>query len=333
MVSKSIERAQKKVEENNFGIRKRLLEYDDVMNAQRKAIYKKRRNALFGDRLDLDTDNLFYDVADSIVYSFGGTESYHEFELELLRVLGIQAPLSEDEYKSKSKEEITELVYQAVRAHYDRKNQRIAERAWPQIKGVFETPGNQYKNIRFELTDGRKLMGLIVNLEEAYNSNGKAIGKGLERSLTLGLIDNEWKEHLREMDDLRQAVHNAQYEQKDPLLIYKLESFELFKAMMSRLNQETVESLLKMDIPEETQAQSTNKEEDNNHYSKAQVHSNQSATEAPRFQGSQGYQEAMQSSNQQVMEKAQAVVADPKIGRNAPCPYGSGKKYKQCHGK
>lgn len=333
MVSKSIERAQKKVEENNFGIRKRLLEYDDVMNAQRKAIYKKRRNALFGDRLDLDTDNLFYDVADSIVYSFGGTESYHEFELELLRVLGIQAPLSEDEYKSKSKEEITELVYQAVRAHYDRKNQRIAERAWPQIKGVFETPGNQYKNIRFELTDGRKLMGLIVNLEEAYNSNGKAIGKGLERSLTLGLIDNEWKEHLREMDDLRQAVHNAQYEQKDPLLIYKLESFELFKAMMSRLNQETVESLLKMDIPEETQAQSTNKEEDNNHYSKAQVHSNQSATEEPRFQGSQGYQEAMQSSNQQVMEKAQPVVADPKIGRNDPCPCGSGKKYKQCHGK
>ena len=336
MVSKSIERAQKKVEENNFGIRKRLLEYDDVMNAQRKAIYKKRKNALFGDRLDLDTDNTIYDVADSIVYSFGGTEDFEEFELDLLRILGIQSPVTEEEYKAYDKNLIAEKVYSAAREHYDRKNEKIAERAMPQIKHVHETMSDKYKNIVFELSDGRKSMNMIVNLEKAYHSGGQEIARALERNLTLGLIDNEWKEHLREMDDLRSAVHNAQYEQKDPLLIYKLESFELFKAMLGRLSKETAETLIKMDIPDGTSFESTNKEiEGQNNYDKAQTvdQDASNATRVPQFEGSQGYQQAMQNSGTQTMEKRQPVVAEEKIGRNDACPCGSGKKYKQCHGK
>ncbi len=335
MVSKSIERAQKKVEENNFGIRKRLLEYDDVMNAQRKAIYKKRKNALFGDRLDLDTDNMFYDVADSIVFSYGGGTDFQDFELDLLRILGIESPVSEEDYKTLDKNTLADRVYEAARVHYDRKNAKISERAMPQIKHVYETMGDKYKNILFELTDGKKVMPMTLNLEMAYNTGGKEIARALERNLTLGLIDNEWKEHLREMDDLRSAVHNAQYEQKDPLLIYKLESFELFKSMLTRLSKETAETLIKMDIPVGNEIETTNKEiVAENHYDKAQTvnQGNSSSTQAPQFEGSQGYDQAMRNSTQ-VVEKKQPVKVEDKIGRNDPCPCGSGKKYKQCHGK
>jgi len=335
MVSKSIERAQKKVEENNFGIRKRLLEYDDVMNAQRKAIYKKRKNALFGDRLDLDTDNMFYDVADSIVYSYGGGSDFQDFELELLRVLGIESPVLEEEYRLSDKNTLTDKVYSGLRQNYDRKNGKIAERAMPQIKHVYETMSDKYKNIVFELTDGKKIMNMTINLEKAYNSGGIEISGALERNLTLGLIDNEWKEHLREMDELRSAVNNAQYEQKDPLLVYKLESFELFKTMVSRLNRETVEALVRMDIPIGTEIESTNNEiQSQNNYDRAQLASQNTSNSAqiPQFEGSQGYDQAMQNSMQQ-REKQQPVVAEAKTGRNEPCPCGSGKKYKQCHGK
>jgi len=335
MVSKSIERAQKKVEENNFGIRKRLLEYDDVMNAQRKAIYKKRKNALFGDRLDLDTDNMFYDVADSIVYSYGGGSDFQDFELELLRVLGIESPVLEEEYRLSDKNTLTDKVYEGLRHNYDRKNGKIAERAMPQIKHVYETMSDRYKNIVFELTDGKKIMNMTINLEKAYNSGGVEISGALERNLTLGLIDNEWKEHLREMDELRSAVNNAQYEQKDPLLVYKLESFELFKTMVSRLNRETVEALVRMDIPIGTEIESTNNEiQVQNNYAKAQLASQNTSnsTQVPQFEGSQGYDQAMKNSMQQ-REKQQPVVAEAKTGRNEPCPCGSGKKYKQCHGK
>jgi len=335
MVSKSIEREQKKVEENNFGIRKRLLEYDDVMNAQRKAIYKKRKNALFGDRLDLDTDNMFYDVADSIVYSYGGGSDFQDFELELLRVLGIESPVLEEEYRLSDKNTLTDKVYSGLRQNYDRKNGKIAERAMPQIKHVYETMSDKYKNIVFELTDGKKIMNMTINLEKAYNSGGIEISGALERNLTLGLIDNEWKEHLREMDELRSAVNNAQYEQKDPLLVYKLESFELFKTMVSRLNRETVEALVRMDIPIGTEIESTNNEiQSQNNYDRAQLASQNTSNSAqiPQFEGSQGYDQAMQNSMQQ-REKQQPVVAEAKTGRNEPCPCGSGKKYKQCHGK
>ncbi|MFN5910445.1 MAG: SEC-C metal-binding domain-containing protein, partial [Bacteroidota bacterium] len=336
MVSKSIERAQKKVEENNFGMRKRLLEYDDVMNAQRKAIYKKRRNALYGDRLDLDIDNMFYDMCESTV--MGHTKNdFEAFEMDLIRILGIDSPVTETEYQSMEQNTIVEKVYNAMCDQYDRKNTKIISMAMPQIKHVHETMSDKYKNIVFPLTDGRRMMQLVVNLEEAYNSEGRSIVRSLEKNVLLGMIDNEWKEHLREMDDLRSAVHNAQYEQKDPLLIYKLESFELFKAMLARLNTEATELLMNMDVALEQQIQSTNKavtQQDN--YSKASTGSNQgassSATQPPKFEGSDGYRQAIENSMQQ-NEKKQPVVADQKIGRNDPCPCGSGKKYKQCHGK
>ncbi len=334
MVSKSIERAQKKVEENNFGMRKRLLEYDDVMNAQRKAIYKKRHNALFGDRLGLDIANMFYDVSESIVFGFPNANQFEDFTLELYRVLGIESPVTESEFATTDKAVIAEKVYEAVQEHYNNKNLRISEKAFPQVKMVYETPGNQFRNIVFPLTDGKKEMEMVVSLEEAYNSNGNALPKAYERNITLAMIDDEWKEHLREMDDLRTSVQQAVYEQKDPLLIYKLESFELFKSMLARLNLETVETLVKMDIPAlQEEIKSTNKQvTTQNSYEKAQLGSVSTSTQTPNFQGAEGYQEAIQNSIREP-EKKQPVIADPKINRNEPCPCGSGKKYKQCHGK
>jgi preprotein translocase subunit SecA len=305
------------------------------MNAQRKAIYKKRHNALFGDRLGLDIANMFYDVSESIVFNFPNASQYEDFTLEMYRVLGIESPVTEEEFASTNRNELVNLVYDAVQEHYTLKNNRIAERTFPQVKAVFETPGNKYENIAFPLTDGKKEMQMVVSLEEAYKSLGKALPTAYERNITLSLIDNEWKEHLREMDDLRTSVQQAVYEQKDPLLIYKLESFELFKTMLSRLNLETVETLVKMDIPFlQDEIKSTNKQVTvQNSYEKAQLGaSNVSATKAPQYQGADGYQEAIQNSIREP-EKKQPVVADPKINRNDPCPCGSGRKYKQCHGK
>ena len=335
MVSKSIERAQKKVEENNFGMRKRLLEYDDVMNAQRKAIYKKRHNALFGDRLDLDTDNMFYDISESIVIQHGGGSNFVEFEMDLLRVLNVQSPVSEEEYKTIDKTNLAEKVYNEVCSHYTRKNEKIASRVYPQVKHVFENMPGQFKTIVFPLSDGKREVRMELDLEAAYRSEGKQIAKEYEKNITLGMIDNEWKEHLREMDDLRSAVNNAQYEQKDPLLVYKLESFDLFKNMLNRLNTETTEFLMKVDIPVEEEIESSKKEVSHkDHYQKAQIaqqSGNTSSTRAPQFQGSQGYDQAIQNS-EQVREKQQPVTAEPKVGRNDLCPCGSGKKFKQCHG-
>ena len=328
MVSKSIERAQKKVEENNFGIRKRLLEYDDVMNAQRKAIYKKRKNALFGERLDIDIDNMFFDVSEAITLGFAKTE-FKAFEEELLRVVGTQSPISAEEYETLDENTITNKVYHQLRDQYDRKNEKIAAAAMPQIKHVFETMSEKFQNIVFPLTDGRKEMQLVVNLKEAYDSQGKIISTAFEKNVILGMIDNEWKEHLREMDDLRSAVHNAQYEQKDPLLVYKLESFELFKAMLVRLNAETMEMLMKLDIPATEEIQTTNKSETTqSNYEKAQENQKQE-----QVNGREGYQEAIQNSGGQRQEKQQPVIAEKQPGRNDACPCGSGKKYKQCHGK
>ncbi len=333
MVSKSIERAQRKVEENNFGMRKRLLEYDDVMNLQRKAIYKKRKNALFGDRLGLDIANMFYDVADSIVFGFPNSSDYEAFTLEMYRVLGIESPVTQPEFATMDKADISAKVYDAVQEHYNRKNVKISERAFPQVKFVMETPGNTFKNIVFPLSDGRKEMEMVVSLDEAYKSEGKALTKAYERNITLALIDDEWKEHLREMDDLRTSVQQAVYEQKDPLIVYKLESFELFKSMLGRLNLETVETLVKMNIPVlEEEIKSTNKEvTSQNSYDQAQL-GRSTSTSTQSNQGADGYQEAIQNSMPE-QPKQKPVVADPKINRNDACPCGSGKKYKQCHGK
>ena len=330
MVSKSIERAQKKVEENNFGSRKRLLEYDDVMNAQRKAVYRKRKNALFGERLDIDVDNMLYDVSESIVVSHTKTQ-YNEFELELLRVVGISSPVTPEEFESEDDNVITNKVYEGLRKSYDRKNAKIAEKAMPQIKHVHETMSDQYQNIVFPLTDGKKEVQLVINLKDAYNSEGAIISNKFEKNIILDRIDNEWKEHLREMDDLRSAVHNAQYEQKDPLLVYKLESFELFKGMLARLNIETIELLTKLDIPVSTDIKSTNKEiTSQSNYGNSATSNNQEEASS----GREGYDEAIRSSGgNRPPVKQTPVSVEKKTGRNDTCPCGSGKKFKQCHGK
>ena len=330
LVSKSIERAQKKVEENNFGVRKRLLEYDDVMNTQRKAIYKKRKNALYGDRIDIDVDNMFYDLCDITVYK-NENSNFQDFELDLVRVLGIAAPLSDDEFSDANKDELVNVVYDKTRSKYDRKCEKIATKGMPQIKHVYETMSEKYKNIVFPLTDGKREMRLIINLEDAYKSEGKNISRSFEKNVILSKIDEEWKEHLREMDDLRSAVNNATYEQKDPLVIYKLESYELFKNMLSRLNEDVVELLMKLDIPAEQEVESTNKEDKQSNYGGS--NSDQSSgSQSGALPNRQGYDQAIQNSMRSE-EKRQPIVSAPKVGRNEPCPCGSGKKYKQCHGK
>ena len=329
LVSKSIERAQKKVEENNFGVRKRLLEYDDVMNTQRKAIYKKRKNALYGDKIDIDVDNMFYDLCDLTVFK-NENSNYQDFELDLVRVLGIAAPVTENEFAEFNKNELVDIVYDKTRSKYDRKCEKIATKGMPQIKHVYETMSEKYKNIVFPLTDGKREMRLIINLEEAYKSEGKNISRSFEKNVILSKIDEEWKEHLREMDDLRSAVNNATYEQKDPLVIYKLESYELFKSMLARLNEDVVELLMKLDIPAEQEVESTNKEDKQSNYSGS--NSGQSNTSQDGLPSRQGFDQAIQNSMRSE-EKRQPIVSAPKVGRNEPCPCGSGKKYKQCHGK
>jgi len=249
MISKSIERAQKKVEENNFGIRKRLLEFDDVMNAQRTAIYTRRKNALFGDKLDLDIDNMFFEIAEVIVADFLESRDYEGFELELIRVLGIESPVDIETFNEGNPDDIINQVYEQAKASYVRKEQIIKDKIIPVVTSVLEKQGDAFENIVIPFTDGRKSLKIVANLKDAVESKGASALKAMEKSVALGLIDNEWKEHLREMDDLKSSVYHAQYEQKDPLLIYKLEGYNLFKAMMDELNRDVISFLMKAQLP------------------------------------------------------------------------------------
>lgn len=249
MISKSIERAQKKVEENNFGIRKRLLEYDDVMNSQREVIYTKRRHALLGERLSVDIANMMYDVCENIVDQSYSNLDYEEFSVELLRYLSIEPPVTEKEYKELNQNEIIEKVYASARESFDRKQKNICTQALPVINQVFEKQGKVYENIVVPITDGKKVFQVLANLEKSYKTKAAEVLRSYEKTVVLATSDEAWKEHLRELDDLRQAVQAAAYEQKDPLLIYKFESFELFKTMIDRINKDVVSSLLKGFIP------------------------------------------------------------------------------------
>lgn len=337
MISKSIERAQKKVEENNFGSRKHLLEYDDVMNAQRKAIYRKRKNALYGERLDLDISNMFYDTTEVICSNYKGKNEFEDFELELLRVLGIQSPVSVDEFDSLSPNELIDSVYNAAVDKYEAKNKRVSEMISQNVKQLYSIPENRNRHLRVPFTDGKRGIEISTTIERGHESQGKAFIKEFEKAIVLGLIDNEWKEHLREMDDLRQSVQQARHEQKDPLLVYKLESFNLFKAMLDRLNQDTVEFLIKGTIPVQANSQNVSSQaaQQEDSYAKAQVNQGSASTsKLPQFAGSEGYDEAIAQSQRQSAQKTQPIVnEEKKINRNDPCPCGSGKKYKQCHGK
>ena len=249
MITNSIERAQKKVEENNFGIRKRLLEYDDVMNSQREVIYKRRRNALFGDRLELDIMNMLYDISEDVLLNHQGVGDYDGFKLTVLSTLFFDTSIKEEEFKSESGELLSERLYNEALDHYHRKNDLIAEKSLPILSDIQATRGATVKNILVPFSDGVKQIGVTANLEECVETEGKELITAMEKIITLAIIDEQWKEHLRDMDDLKQSVQNAVYEQKDPLLIYKFEGFELFKRFIARLNEETITFLTKSEIP------------------------------------------------------------------------------------
>ena len=315
MITKSIERAQKKVEENNFGIRKRLLEYDDVMNAQRTVIYKKRKHALFGDRLAVDIDNMIYDTCESIATEYQALQDFDGFKLELIRFLSIECPVNEEDFKQLNTDQLTEKIYQSSIENYKVKNSVIGKKTFPVIKDVFENQSATYENIVIPFTDGLKTLQVVTNLKEAYETEGGNIPLSIEKGVTLAIIDSSWKENLRELDDLKQSVQNATYEQKDPLLIYKFESFNLFKQMMEQVNKDIVSFLTKANLPEQTSV----KQEQQQTQEKLQT----------------GRQDIGGGSNQssKPKPKVQPVRVEQKVGRNEPCPCGSGKKFKQCHGK
>lgn len=255
MITKSIERAQKKVEENNFGIRKRLLEYDDVMNSQREVIYKRRRHALFGERIQVDIANMMYDTVENLVANHQAQKDYEAFKLDAIRFFTTAVSVTQEQFLKQSQEEIVQRTYEDVMEHYRLKTQRIAEAAWPVIKQVYEQQSGTYKNIVVPFTDGNKVLQVVVDLEEAYRTEGKKLNEAFEKSIILAMIDDAWKNHLREMDDLKQSVQGAVYEQKDPLLIYKFESFELFRRMLGEMNQEIGAFLFKGNLPSQDPSQ------------------------------------------------------------------------------
>ncbi len=255
MISNSIERAQKKVEENNFGIRKNLLEYDDVMNKQREVIYKRRRNALHGTRLKIDVANSIFDNIENMVGDYLATKDYNGFKLDALATLHVDSPVSEEEFFNMKKQDLIEKIYEITLTKYFARHKEMAIAAFPVIKNVFEDPNAHYENIVVPFTDGKKVMQVVANLEKSYNSEGLELIDSLEKGVSLTMIDQYWKEHLRAMDDLRQSVRNAQYEQKDPLLIYKFESFKLFKEMIGQIGKDGVSFLVKANLPQQENTQ------------------------------------------------------------------------------
>jgi len=316
MITKSIERAQKKVEENNFGVRKRLLEYDDVMNTQREAIYKKRRHALYGERLAIDISNMLYDYIEQLVAEYKDLADYEGLNMELLTTVLVDAPFDSQTFTDSTENDLSQLIFNQVYDNYKLKSDAIAKKVFPVIKDVIEN-NTTYENIAIPITDGVKTHNIITNLKKAYENSIKEIPLSIEKGLTLSIIDNAWKEHLREMDDLKQSVQNASYEQKDPLLIYKFESFNLFKEMVQRNNKEISGFLIKGDLPGQ---QTTLRE--------AKLpQANRNLKEGRDDLLSQSH------SNTQTKQKPQPIKVEKQIGRNDPCPCGSGKKYKHCHGR
>ncbi len=319
IISKSIERAQKKVEENNFGTRKRLLEYDDVMNSQREVIYSKRRHALFGERLALDIVNMLYDVSESVVTNALEGKNYEEFRLELYRLLSLDTPVDEKEFSDSKVPVLTRKVYDAALKHYKEKTQLTADNAFPVIRDVFKENGNTIENVVIPFTDGLIGIQVVTNLKKAFESKGKEITTSLEKGISLAVIDDEWKEHLRDMDELKQSVQNAVYEQKDPLLVYKFESFELFKQVIDKVNKDIISFLFKAAIPV------NNAQEVQAERQKPRVEEKLQTNYRP---GVDGDHEAPVAA----APKLQPVRVEQKVGRNDPCPCGSGKKFKNCHG-
>lgn len=324
MITKSIERAQKKVEENNFGIRKRLLEYDDVMNSQREVVYSKRRHALLGERLSVDIANMMYDVTENIVELYHKEGDFENFEYDLIRSFSIDSPMPASEFIKISSNQVTELVYAKVLDTYKRKVESIAQQAYPVLKDVYTRMSHVYENVVVPITDGVRVFQVITNLKATAESEGRELVKAYEKTVVLATIDDAWKEHLREMDELKQSVQTATYEQKDPLLIYKFESFELFKLVINKVNKDVVSTLMKGYIP--TQDPDQVKEAQR----RRQV--DQDRLRASKSDFSQ-YSSTGGGGSHEKNQKAEPVRVEKKVGRNDPCPCGSGKKYKQCHGR
>lgn len=323
MISKSIERAQKKVEENNFGIRKRLLEYDDVMNSQRTVIYTKRKNALFGERLDVDINNTIYDVVEDVVSEYKESNNYEGFQLEMIRLFSVDPEVTPEEFAGGNANKITEAVFATVTAFYHRKMESIAEQANPVLQDVYRTRGEYIENVMVPFTDGVHGIQVAVPLKKAIDNNGLEVFKSFEKNVNLYLIDDAWKEHLREMDELKQSVQNAVYEQKDPLLVYKFEAFELFRQMLANVNKELVSFLFRGGIPIQQAPE--------------EVHEAQPLPRTDMRQMRMSKPELVHETNgvpdeELVQEKQQPARAEQKIGRNDACPCGSGKKFKNCHG-
>jgi Preprotein translocase subunit SecA (ATPase, RNA helicase) len=325
MISKSIERAQKKVEENNFGIRKRLLEYDDVMNSQRTVVYTRRHHALMGERIGMDIVNVLYDTAQAIVEQYHSMLDYEGLSLEVMSVFAIDLPFDEAEFRSMKLDEAVDTIFENALASFKRKMDKLASVAYPVIKQVLETHGDAYENILIPLTDGKRMYNIPVNLKKANETEGKEVIKAFEKAVLLLVIDDEWKEHLREMDDLRDSVQNASYEQKDPLLIYKLESFTMFKKMVEMMNRRATSVLMRGQIPvREPEQVHRADEERRSDYSRYQT----SKPETSRQEGDPAHHDTREP-----QPKQQPIRVEKKVGRNDPCPCGSGKKYKNCHGQ
>lgn len=338
MLSKSVEKAQKKVEENNFGIRKRLLEYDDVMNSQREVIYTRRRHALMGERIGMDVLNMLYDVTEGIVTRYKDGEDYEGFVAEMFSTLAVEVELIEEQFRKERENELVDVVFDEVYKTFKRRCDTIASVAYPVIHQVREEHGTQYERIVVPITDGRRVYNIAVNLEEADTSEGKSIVKELEKSISLYTLDEAWKEHLREMDELRNSVQNASYENKDPLLIYKLESYELFKTMIDSMNRKASAILMRAHIqvapPQEAEAAAAQKVEVKQAAPERPTDMSRYKTRKDDIEEQREAQRAAAAGAGQASQpKAEPVRAEPKIGRNDPCPCGSGKKFKNCHGR
>jgi preprotein translocase subunit SecA len=334
MITSSIERAQRKVEENNFGIRKRLIEYDDVMNSQREVVYTKRRHAIFGERLSIDINNMLYDSVESVVSQHLEMRDYASLKMDLLRLFSIECPVTETEFMNDKPDALTERIFEEAHRFYKHKSQTLVERTLPFINDVYSKQGATIQNIVVPFSDGMKGIQVVANLKKAYESNGREISSAFERSIIAAMIDDAWKEHLREMDDLKQSVQSAVYEQKDPLLIYKFESFELFKQMIDRTNKEIISFLFKGVIPQQDpdqvkEARPLPKQDMRNiSTNKAPVTSSTATSAGNRMPGGM----PQPGGAPLPPPKIQPVRVEQKVGRNDPCPCGSGKKFKNCHG-
>ena len=323
MITKSIERAQRKVEENNFGVRKRLLEYDDVMNSQRSVVYAKRKNALFGERLDVDLNNTIFDVVEDVISEYKDQGNFEGFQLEVIRIFSVDPELTEKQFAASNVQTLTDEVFEKINDFYHRKLESIASQTLPVLKDVFKERGDQIENIVVPFSDGLRSVQVATNLKKAVESKGYEVFKAFEKSVVLALIDDAWKEHLREMDELKQSVQNAVYEQKDPLIVYKMEAFSMFKQMLATVNKDIVSFLFKGNIPSQDPGQVREaRPQPRQDLSKLKV-------SKPELNQSSG---GIPVDDTRELQKTQPIRVEQKIGRNDPCPCGSNKKYKNCHG-